>query len=83
MPIHKPDLNRTKDSGEAVDPIEQAEVLRNLHTLLLATEVQEGKMVCENCGHEYNIKEGIANFLLPSHLGKFSSKCLSRSSNKG
>ena len=27
-------------------------------------------MVCGNCGHEYNIKEGIANFLLPSHLGK-------------
>ena len=48
------------------------QVMRDLHTLLLETEVREGKMVCGNCGHEYKIKEGIANFLLPSHLGKFS-----------
>lgn len=46
-------------------------MMRNLHTLLLETEVREGKMVCGNCGHEYRIKEGIANFLLPSHLGEF------------
>ena len=46
--------------------------MRDLHTLLLETEVREGKMVCANCGHEYRIKEGIANFLLPSHLGEFS-----------
>ena len=46
--------------------------MRDLHTLLLETEVREGKMVCGNCGHEYRIKEGIANFLLPSHLGKSS-----------
>lgn len=26
--------------------------------------------MCGNCGHEYKIKEGIANFLLPSHLGE-------------
>ena len=45
--------------------------MRDLHTLLLETEVREGKMVCGNCRHEYKIKEGIANFLLPSHLGKF------------
>lgn len=44
--------------------------MRDLHTLLLETEVREGKMVCGNCGHEYKIKEGIANFLLPSHLGE-------------
>ena len=49
------------------------QVMRDLHTLLLETEVREGKMVCGNCGHEYKIMEGIANFLLPSHLGKFSS----------
>ena len=45
-------------------------VMRDLHTLLLETEVREGKMVCGNCGHKYRIKEGIANFLLPSHLGE-------------
>lgn len=43
--------------------------MRDLHTLLLETEVVEGKLVCGNCGHEYKIKEGIANFLLPNHLG--------------
>ena len=45
-------------------------VMRDLHTLLLETEVREGKMVCGSCGHEYKINEGIANFLLPSHLGE-------------
>ena len=45
-------------------------VMRELHRLLLETEVTEGKMICGNCGHEYKIKEGIANFLLPSHLGE-------------
>lgn len=45
-------------------------MLRDLHTLLLETDVREGKLVCGSCGHEYKIKEGIANFLLPSHLGE-------------
>ncbi|PHH64901.1 hypothetical protein CDD81_3758 [Ophiocordyceps australis] len=43
-------------------------MLRDLHHLLLETQISEGKLVCQNCGHEYAIKEGIANFLLPSHL---------------
>lgn len=47
--------------------------MRNLHTLLLETEVMAGKMVCGHCGHEYKIKEGIANFLLPNHLGELDS----------
>lgn len=51
-------------------PATDDKVMRDLHTLLLETQVREGKMVCGNCGHEYKIKEGIANFLLPSHLGK-------------
>ncbi|KAJ2904827.1 tRNA methyltransferase 112 [Zalerion maritima] len=42
--------------------------MRQLHELLLETHVVSGKLVCGNCGHEYGIKEGIANFLLPSHL---------------
>ena len=45
-------------------------VMKGLHKLLLETEVIEGRMICGNCGHEYRIKEGIANFLLPSHLGR-------------
>ena len=51
-------------------------VMRDLHTLLLGTEVVEGKMVCGNCGHEYKIREGIANFLLPSHLGEWIYYCI-------
>ena len=47
---------------------EREKMLRELHRLLLETQVREGKMVCGNCGHEYRIKEGIANFLLPNHL---------------
>jgi multifunctional methyltransferase subunit TRM112 len=45
-----------------------SQLLRDLHKLLLETEVMEGKLVCGNCGHNYQIKAGIANFLLPSHL---------------
>jgi len=40
----------------------------DLHRLLLETTVKEGALVCGSCGHEYRVKEGIANFLLPSHL---------------
>ncbi|EMR69873.1 type I protein arginine N-methyltransferase Rmt1 [Eutypa lata] len=42
--------------------------LRDLHNLLMETQIMEGKLVCGNCGHEYAVREGIANFLLPSHL---------------
>ncbi|AEO62904.1 uncharacterized protein THITE_2107701 [Thermothielavioides terrestris NRRL 8126] len=43
-------------------------MLKDLHTLLMETQINEGKLVCGNCGHEYAVREGIANFLLPSHL---------------
>ena len=77
VPNLKPDLSTIDDSGKAVDPVAQVEILRDLHTLLLATEIREGKLVCGNCGHEYKIKEGIANFLLPSHLGEIASNSTS------
>lgn len=47
---------------------DQDRLLQELHKLLLETQVMEGKLLCGNCGHEYKIKEGIANFLLPNHL---------------
>jgi multifunctional methyltransferase subunit TRM112 len=47
---------------------EPSQLAKDLHRLLLETTIQEGKLVCGNCGHEYAIKEGIANFLLPPHL---------------
>jgi multifunctional methyltransferase subunit TRM112 len=48
--------------------LEPSELAKTLHTLLLETTIQRGKLVCANCSHEYAINEGIANFLLPSHL---------------
>ena len=42
--------------------------MKDLHTLLVETQLMEGKLVCGHCGHEYAVREGIANFLLPSHL---------------
>ncbi len=47
---------------------EPTQVLRDLHVLLMETSIASGKLVCGNCGHEYAVKEGIANFLLPSHM---------------
>ena len=34
--------------------------------MLLETSIASGKLVCGHCGHEYGVKEGIGNFLLPS-----------------
>jgi multifunctional methyltransferase subunit TRM112 len=51
-------------------------MLQDLHTLLVETQVTEGKLVCGNCGHEYNIHQGIANFLLPNHLGMVITFCM-------
>ena len=61
-------MKESKPEGEELN---DEQMLRDLHRLLLETHVTEGQMVCGNCEHEYNIKEGIANFLLPSHLGTF------------
>ncbi|EMC91339.1 hypothetical protein BAUCODRAFT_325107 [Baudoinia panamericana UAMH 10762] len=47
---------------------EPSQTLKDLHVLLMDTAVVSGKLVCGNCGHEYAVKEGIANFLLPSHM---------------
>lgn len=58
-----------ENAGEEDVQIQQSSQLaRDLHRLLMETCIQEGKLVCGNCGHEYAVKEGIANFLLPSHL---------------
>ena len=53
---------------ELVTDGEPSQTAKDLHTLLMETSIQSGKLVCGNCEHEYAVKEGIANFLLPSHL---------------
>jgi multifunctional methyltransferase subunit TRM112 len=47
---------------------EPTQTAKDLHRVLLETCIKEGKLVCGNCGHEYAVKEGVANFLLPGHL---------------
>ncbi|GAB7349492.1 hypothetical protein MBLNU459_g0203t1 [Dothideomycetes sp. NU459] len=56
------------DADELADGSGASQTLKDLHALLMETTIANGKLVCGNCGHEYPIKEGIANFLLPSHL---------------
>ncbi|KAF2280716.1 Trm112p-domain-containing protein [Westerdykella ornata] len=54
-------------SSSSSDPA-PSQTARDLHRILIETCVREGKLVCGNCGHEYAVKEGVANFLLPAHL---------------
>lgn len=61
-----PELPAEPPSAEALEGDEK--MLKDLHSLLVETQLMEGKLVCGNCGHEYHVREGIANFLLPSHL---------------
>jgi multifunctional methyltransferase subunit TRM112 len=46
------------------NPAEDESFLQALHTVLMDTQVKEGKMICSNCQHCYPIKDGIANMLL-------------------
>ena len=65
-----PNLPQETPSPEELtaDDGEPSQTLRDLHTLLMETSIASGKLACGNCGHEYAVKEGIANFLLPSHM---------------
>ncbi|KAF1355366.1 hypothetical protein BDV97DRAFT_366520 [Delphinella strobiligena] len=61
-------MTSTSTSADATGVEEPSQTMRDLHTLLMETNIAQGALVCANCGHEYAVKEGIANFLLPSHL---------------
>ncbi|RKF64694.1 Multifunctional methyltransferase subunit trm112 [Erysiphe neolycopersici] len=63
FPISFPEIPPTAAQLESDIKMQQ-----ELHVLLLETQISEGALVCGNCGHEYKIREGIANFLLPNHL---------------
>lgn len=55
---------------ESLDPIMEDDqaILKDLHNLLVETQIVEGKMICRNCEHIYYVKNSIPNFLLPPHL---------------
>jgi multifunctional methyltransferase subunit TRM112 len=60
-----------KEGGQGKGEEEEetpTQTAKDLHRVLLETCVKEGKLVCGSCGHEYLVKEGVANFLLPGHL---------------
>ncbi|KAI0157462.1 hypothetical protein GGR57DRAFT_67459 [Xylariaceae sp. FL1272] len=61
-----PPLPTTAPTPESLRADEKT--MKDLHNLLLETQMMEGKLICKACGHEYQVREGIANFLLPSHL---------------
>jgi len=60
--------NDGNGDGEDAGSAGPSQIARDLHALLMETCIASGKLVCGNCGHEYAVKEGIANFLLPSHM---------------
>ncbi|PRT52789.1 hypothetical protein B9G98_00409 [Wickerhamiella sorbophila] len=57
-----------KPTIEDAQAAENEQLLRDLHSLLLETQIEQGVMTCKNCGHLYHIKNFIPNFLLPPHL---------------
>lgn len=61
-------LPEAKPEIEDPEAPETMQVIKDLHTLLLEAQIQEGEMTCRNCGHVYYIKNSIPNFLLPPHL---------------
>jgi len=65
-------VGAAKQLGDASLPLEQPEMLdddflKKLHHVLLEVHVEEGSMVCPNCGHIYPISNGIPNMLLAEH----------------
>ncbi|KAK0347216.1 hypothetical protein LTR91_026620 [Friedmanniomyces endolithicus] len=62
------DLVEKDGDGDEATGGPPSQIARDLHALLMETCIASGKLVCGNCGHEYAVKEGIANFLLPSHM---------------
>lgn len=61
LPLKKPEFQEDLTDEDMV-------ILRDLHTLLIQTNIVEGEMRCRNCGHVYYIKNSIPNLLLPPHL---------------
>ena len=72
MPTQEDLIQLALESGPQDEPNEArglpTQTAVDLHRVLLETTIANGKLICGACGHEYAIKEGIANFLLPSHM---------------
>ncbi|THG98164.1 hypothetical protein EW026_g3965 [Hermanssonia centrifuga] len=65
-------VNAAKELGDTSLPPElpdmvDDDLLKNLHHVLLEIHIDEGSMICPNCGHSYPISNGIPNMLLAEH----------------
>ncbi|KAK7696437.1 hypothetical protein QCA50_001094 [Cerrena zonata] len=65
-------VNTARQLGDTSLPEELPDMvdddfLKALHHVLFEIHVEEGAMVCPNCGHSYPISNGIPNMLLSEH----------------
>lgn len=60
------DLNISKFDLEKLseEQMKDKEVLEHLHNILFEVEIEDGNLVCANCGREYMIKRGIPDMVL-------------------
>ena len=60
------DLNISKFDLEKMteEQMKDKNVLEYLHNILFEVKVEEGNLVCANCGREYMIKRGIPDMVL-------------------
>ena len=60
------DLNISKFDLEKIkeEQMQDKNVLEYLHNILFEVEIEEGNLVCANCGREYMIKRGIPEMVL-------------------
>ncbi|EPR79874.1 hypothetical protein SLOPH_2228 [Spraguea lophii 42_110] len=57
-------INSFKEVEESYKiELNEIEDLEKLYLFLFANEVEEGKLLCEECNKEYNIEGGIVDFL--------------------
>ena len=60
------DLNISKFDLEKIkeEQMQDKNVLEYLHNILFEVEIEDGNLVCANCGREYMIKRGIPDMVL-------------------
>ena len=60
------DLNISKFDLEKMteEQLQDKDVLEYLHKILFEVEIEDGNLVCANCGREYMIKRGIPDMVL-------------------
>ncbi|PWN90235.1 Trm112p-domain-containing protein [Acaromyces ingoldii] len=56
-----------KSAPDLDDPMLDQELLKKVHHVLLEMHIVEGQMLCPNCSHVFQIRNGIPNMLLAEH----------------